>query len=283
MKQIKPLSIAVFLGCLSIPAALAQQGAPVDPIAPSALDVPASILDILVQGGATIMIPLAFLSFLAVLLIMFYFLTIRQGAVVSANFMNAADALIRKQDFLGLIAVCNRQNESIARITYKTLDFATKNPIASLDEVREVASAEGSRQAAILNGRISYLYDIGTVAPMLGLLGTVLGMISAFNHIGVGAAQMELAPGVSQALITTATGLVIGIPCFIFYSYFRGKVTKLIAELEAATTHLMALLAAQYKRNTRPVPGTGYDSRDDFEPIGVDFPLGGSRRDAQGL
>jgi biopolymer transport protein ExbB len=59
---------------------------------------------------------------------------------------------------------------------------------------------------------------------------------------------MELAPGVAQALITTAAGLIISIPALIFYSLFRGKVQKLIAELEAAMTHIMALLAAQYKR-----------------------------------
>jgi biopolymer transport protein ExbB len=59
---------------------------------------------------------------------------------------------------------------------------------------------------------------------------------------------MELAPGVAKALVTTAGGLVVSIPSLIFYSIFRGKVQKLIAELEAAMTHIMALLAAQYKR-----------------------------------
>ena len=209
-----------------------------------------SLLDMLTKGGALIMVPLALLSFVAVLLIFFYFLTIRQGTVVSDKFMNAADALIRKQDYLGLIAVCNRENECIARIVYKTLDFATKNPTASFDEVREVTEAEGTRQASILHNRITYLADIGRIAPMVGLLGTVIGMISAFQDLGdaSGRAQQELAPGVSQALITTASGLVIGIPSLIFYSLFRGRVQKLIAEMEAATTHIMALLAAQYKR-----------------------------------
>ena len=209
-----------------------------------------TFLDILLRGGPIIMIPLGILSFAAVLLIFFYMLTIRQGSVVSTKFMNAADALIRKQDYLGLIAVCNRENESIARIVHKTLDFATKNPTASFDEVREVTEAEGTRQASILNNRISYLNDIGRIAPMVGLLGTVLGMIEAFEGMGEnpGVAQMELAPGVAKALVTTAAGLVIGIPSLIFYSLFRGKVQKLIAEMEAAMTHIMALLAAQYKR-----------------------------------
>ncbi|MDF1737608.1 MAG: MotA/TolQ/ExbB proton channel family protein [Verrucomicrobiales bacterium] len=239
----------------------AQDNAPPAPPASESADLSAeaaeaaantaqTILDSLVEGGPFIMIPLALLSFVAVLLIIFYIFTIRQGTVVSDKFMNAADALIRKQDYLGLIAVCNRENECIARIVYKTLDFATKNPTASFDEVREVTEAEGTRQASILNNRISYLNDIGRIAPMVGLLGTVVGMIKAFESIGKssGVQHMELAPGVAQALVTTAAGLIISLPALIFYSIFRGKVQKLIAELEAAMTHIMALLAAQYKR-----------------------------------
>ena len=129
---------------------------------------------------------------------------------------------------------------------------APRLPLAapSFDVVREVTEAEGTRQASILNNRINYLNDIGRVAPMVGLLGTVVGMIKAFEGIGKssGVQHMELAPGVAQALITTAAGLIISIPALIFYSIFRGKVQKLIAELEAAMTHIMALLAAQYKR-----------------------------------
>lgn len=237
---------AVPLRAQEAPAPVAETASP----AAETIEAAQSILDYLLEGGPFLMIPLAALSFIAVLLIIFYSFTIRQGAVVSDRFMNAADALIRKQDYLGLIAVCNRENECIARIVYKTLDFATKNPTASFDEVREVTEAEGTRQASILNNRISYLNDISRVAPMVGLFGTVIGMIKAFESIGKssGVQHMELAPGVAQALVTTAAGLVVSIPALIFYSIFRGRVQKLIAELEAAMTHIMALLAAQYKR-----------------------------------
>jgi biopolymer transport protein ExbB len=228
----------------------AQEGGVAPVIAPTKTSLAQNLWQIIVDGGIMLMVPLAALSFLAVVLIIFYTFTIRQGTVVSDKFMNAADALIRKQDYLGLIAVCNRENECIARIVYKTLDFATKNPTASFDEVREVTEAEGTRQASILNNRISYLNDISRVAPMIGLFGTVVGMISAFKGMGEdpGVSHMTLAPGVAQALLTTAAGLVVSIPCVIFYSIFRGRVQKLIAELEAAMTHIMALLAAQYKR-----------------------------------
>ena len=214
-----------------------------------------TLLEVLESTGL-MLYPLAALSIAAVFLVILYLLTIRRGAVVSDKFMNSADALIRKQDYLGLLATCNRHNEAIARVTEKTLDFATKNPTAVFEEVREVTESEGTRQASLLNQRITYLADIGSIAPMVGLLGTVIGMIKSFRNIGnialMGDKQNLLATGVSEALLTTAGGLVIGIPALIFYSIFRGRVQRLIAEMEAAATHLSALLAAQYKRSTSP-------------------------------
>lgn len=203
--------------------------------------------------------PLIGLSMVAFFMIVLFTFTVRQGTVVSDAFMNSADALIRKQDYLGLLAVCNRRNECIARITSKTLDFATRNPTASFEEVKEVTEAEGNRQSSLLLARIAYLGDVGAVAPMLGLLGTTLGMITTFHNISGksagGSSQLGLAQGVSEALLCTASGLVIGIPALIFYAIFRGKVNRLISEMEAATTHLMALLAVQYKRAARAVSG----------------------------
>jgi biopolymer transport protein ExbB len=210
--------------------------------------------------------PLILLSMVTAFLIVLFTFTVRQGTVVSDAFMNSADALIRKQDYLGLLAVCNRRNECIARITAKTLDFATRNPTASFEEVKEVTEAEGNRQSSLLLARIAYLGDVGAVAPMLGLLGTTLGMITTFHAISAkdygGSSQLGLAQGVSEALLCTASGLVIGIPALIFYAIFRGKANRLISEMEAATTHLMALLAVQYKRAARAVAsGRGPDGQ----------------------
>lgn len=211
-------------------------------------DLQTDFLEIVAAGGV-MMYPLALLSVVGVLLVLLYLLTIRRNAVVSDRFMNAVESLIRKRDYLGLIEYSQHRNESMARITHKALDFFTKYPNTSFTEVREVAEAEGSRQAGLLSSRITYLADIGSIAPMVGLLGTVLGMIKSFLQIAEGdvqgVRQMELAEGVSEALITTAAGLMIGIPALVFYSLFRGRVQKYIAELEAAATHLMALLHTQ--------------------------------------
>jgi len=223
----------------------------------------------IVDAGGVMMYPLAIISIVAVVLVFVYLLTIRRNAVVSERFMNAAEAMIRKRDYLGLVAYSHRRNESMARVTQKTLEFFTKYPGASFGEVREVAEAEGSRQAGLLSSRITYLADIGAIAPMVGLLGTVLGMIKSFLNIAEGdvsgVRQMELAEGVSEALITTAAGLMIGIPALVFYSLFRGRVQKYIAELEAAATHLMALLHTQVERQQPSGSvGSSQRTRDDY-------------------
>ncbi len=218
------------------------------------------VYDLIVDKGGFVMYPLALISMMTLVLVFFYFITIRRNSVVSDRFMSSAEVLIRKRDYLGLVAQCHRENKSISRVAEKSLDFMTQNSSVSFKEVREVAEAESSRQAGILTQKISYLSDIGAIAPMVGLLGTVIGMIKSFYQISAGnfegVKQMELAGGVSEALITTASGLIIGIVALIFYSIFRGRVQKYIAELEAASTHLMALLAAQYNRAGGSTPKT---------------------------
>jgi len=244
----RALGGAAFWGALT---SLASAQGTAGPPGARAEAAPATLSE-LFQAGGLMMYPLVGLSVLAVALIVFYTFSIRQGAVVSDRFMDEAETLIRKGDYLGLLQVASRRNECIARITQKTLEFATKNPTATFDDVREVTEAEGTRQASLLSGRISILADIITVAPMVGLLGTVLGMIAEMRTISksINSVQMEFASGVAEALIATAGGLLVAIPCVLAYAVFRGRVQRLIAELEAAATHLMALLSAQYKKAT---------------------------------
>jgi len=226
--------------------------------APPLIDLPhtRSVLDALIKAG-WVMIPLFLLSIFSVMLVITYLITIRRGAVVSSGFMATADALLRKRDYLGLLAVSNRHGEAIARIVQKVLDFTTKNPNAHFDQVREIAQTEGTRVAASLNNRVVYLADIGMIAPLLGLLGTVFGIIHSFAALGadIGSARyVALSQGISQALVNTAAGLAIGIPAMFFYAFFRGRAQRLISDLEAATTHVLALLSLQYERRTERMP-----------------------------
>src|SRR3954470_3832710 len=211
-----------------------------------------TVLETLFNAGPVI-IPLFLLSIFFVALVIVYFLTIRRGAVVSSGYMATADALLRKRDYLGLLAVSNRHGEAIARVVQKMLEFTTKNPGADFAQVREIAETEGTRVASGLNNKVIYLADIGMLAPLIGLLGTVIGIIRSFSALGadLGSARyMQLSKGVSEALINTAGGLAIGIPALIFYAFFRGRAQRLISDLEAAVTHVLALLSLQYGRKT---------------------------------
>lgn len=207
-----------------------------------------NVLDAIL-GAGPVMYALLALSVVSLMLVIVYFLTIRKGAVVSSGFMATADALLRKRDHLGLLAVSNRHGEAIARVVQKVLDFSTKNPNADFAQIREIAETEGTRIASSLNNRVAYLADIGTIAPLIGLLGTVFGIITSFGALSgdLGTARYALlSRGISEALINTSAGLTIGIPAMIFYALFRGRVQKLISDLEAAVTHILALLSVQY-------------------------------------
>jgi biopolymer transport protein ExbB len=209
----------------------------------------ATLLQLLKAGG-WVMVPLVLTSVVTVALVFACFLSLRRGTVVTRRFMETAEALLRKRDYLGLIAVSNRHSEAVARITSRTLDFATKNPTASAEAVREVAETEGSRVANSLNHRIVYLADIATLSPMLGLLGTVIGIINSFGVLASNTTQprpMLLAHGVSEALVTTASGLIIGIVAMAFYAIFRGKVASLVSDLESATSHIVNIITSQHQ------------------------------------
>ena len=226
--------------------------------APGAPDLPKSnsVLDVMLHSGP-IIYPLLAMSVFSVMLVIVYFLTIRRGAVVSHGYMATAEALLRKRDYLGLLAVSNRHGEAIARVVQKVLEFTTKNPGADFQQVREIAETEGTRVASNLNNKVIYLADIGMLAPLIGLLGTVIGIVRSFSALGadLGSARyMQLSKGVSEALINTAGGLAIGIPALIFYAFFRGRAQRLISDLESAITHVLALLSVQYSKRPERAP-----------------------------
>lgn len=223
-------------------------------------DVSMTVLQAVASGGWA-MIPLAVMSVLTLMLIIGYAFTLRGGAIVSQSFMNTAEVLIHKRDYPGLLAISNRHSEAIAAIVRRMFDFTAKNPNASFEIIREIAQTEGGAQASSLQHRITYLADIAVLSPMVGLLGTVTGIIRSFATMSHTSSEMTrsslLSGGVSEALFATAAGLVVGILAMGCYGLFRNKVQHLISELESATAHLLALLALNYnerddRRDDRP-------------------------------
>ena len=199
----------------------------------------------LLSAGGLVMIPLVLLSVITLALVLVYLVTLRRGAVAGSRFMSTSEALLSKGDLMGLLAISNRHRDIVAVIMTRTLEFLARNPTATDDQLREIAQTEGSREAALLNQRVAWLADIATIAPMLGLLGTVFGMIRSFSVMAndVAASRpMLLAEGVAEALVATAAGLVIGIPAMAAYAWFRGRVQEMISEMEGATSLLLVKL-----------------------------------------
>ncbi len=207
----------------------------------------------LIQSGGWTMVALGVMSIVTFMLVLVYLFTLRRSAILTPHYMNTADVLLKKKDYLGLLAISSRHSEAVARVVQRTLDFATKNPNASFEVIREIAESEGSAQAASLQHRPTYLADIGMLSPMVGLLGTVVGIIRSFGVLasgqaGGGSREDLLAAGVSEALVATASGLVLGIIAFVFYSHFRNKVQGLISDLEVASAHIVGLIALNYAK-----------------------------------
>ena len=210
----------------------------------------------LVKSGGWTMVPLGVLSVITLMLVLVYLFTLRRSSILTPHYMNTADVLLKKRDYLGLLAISSRHSEAVARVVQRTLDFATKNPNATYETVREIAETEGSSQAASLQHRTTYLADIGMLSPMIGLLGTVFGIIQAFAKLGKGDPNMSrdilLASGVSEALVATASGLILGITAMAFYSLFRNRVQSLISDLEIASAHILGLIALNYNKKREP-------------------------------
>ena len=212
------------------------------------------LIDIFPKGGP-LMWGLLFLSIVAFMAIFICSWTTRGSAVLPKDMVLNVETFIRRKDYAGLIALCERDGSSFARTVNVIVLFIQRNLRANIDTVREGAAAEGTRQANILTRQISWLSDIGSIAPMVGLLGTVLGMMDTFWQMAQGnfegVKQMQMASGISEAMITTAGGLILAIPCMLAYVVFRNYIQKHISDMEVAVTHVLSVISVQNDRDHR--------------------------------
>ena len=141
--------------------------------------------------------------------------------------------------------LCEDNSCAFSNVAMEALDFVRTSPQAGEAMVKDVITGEGTRQADYIQRQPQLLEDVTAVAPMLGLLGTVLGMLTAFGAVAeniAAAKPVMLAQGVSRALITTIAGLFVAIPSHIAYSWFRRCAATLSARLETAAQELLTVL-----------------------------------------
>lgn len=205
----------------------------------------------LVERGGGLMYVLAAMSILGLALVIYFFVVMRREQVVPTRLRRSVLAKIGAGDLDAARAACEETPCPFAEITGVALDFVKASGTLDPAMLKEVVEGEGGRQAAAMQTQTQYLLDVGVIAPMVGLLGTVFGMVHAFGVVALDIAKakpMVLAAGVAEALVNTAGGLIVGIPAMMFYAYFRGRSSKLVSELEAASVVLLTSLVEKSRR-----------------------------------
>jgi len=179
--------------------------------------------------GGPLMYVLALISFFGVAWAIHCLLVMRRSQVVPNRFMEGLSARLMQGDIKGATRDCARAKCVFGKVVLAGL----RKVGGTAEKIRESMAAAGSRESAHLQQKISYLANVGTISPMLGLLGTVFGMIMAFNIISSGEVRhVMLAAAIAQAMVTTAAGLVIGIPAMAVYFYLRGRLLRLVTHME---------------------------------------------------
>jgi len=202
----------------------------------------------IVETGGWLMYVLALMSVLALAFVLFFFFALRLGQVAPPALKTELVGKLKSGSLDEARTLCGFRPSPLSSITRAAIDYAQSVKKAEPGLLKDVVEAEGGRQSAVLQGRTQYLLDVAVIAPMVGLLGTVFGMFQAFNTVAHDLAKanpMILAEGVSKALITTAAGLMVGIPSMMFYAYFRGRASRLVAELESAATEVLTSLTGE--------------------------------------
>ena len=198
--------------------------------------------DLLKKGGYT-MIPLGLCSIVALMVTLERLISLRRKKVLPDALVSASERYWRSGDFEGAASVCGRFDSPLARV----LQAGLARRRLGIGEMERAMVGAGQHESTVLSRNLRGLGVIANLAPMLGLFGTVVGMIRAFDVIsraGTGNPNL-VAEGISEALLTTAAGLLIGIPALAAYHFFRSRSGRLLFEMESIALALLQNLAAQ--------------------------------------
>lgn len=203
------------------------------------------MLEIIIAGG-WVMLPLLLCSAMALGIILERAWTLRKSAVLSREVIDQAWAWARQKELDDRHLDWLRASAPLGRVLAAALAHRHK----PREIMKEHVEDTGRHVVHDLERFLNSLGTIAGITPLLGLLGTVLGMIKVFSTIlsqGVGDAT-QLAGGISEALVTTAAGLTIAIPAYMFYRYFRGRVAEFVVRMEELAIALIEALAEGQER-----------------------------------
>ena len=199
-----------------------------------------SLLDLIISGGWT-MIPIGILLVMAIFILIERYLTIRRANKDPEEFFGELREKVRSGDIEGAKSVCKSINTPASRMILKGLSRLN----SSMSDIRESIENVGKVEIFRLEKRLPILATIAGAAPMLGFLGTVTGLISAFNEIVFregNAKPVDLADGIAEAMITTVAGLIVGILAYLAYNILTSAVNSVVYKLELTSMNFIDLL-----------------------------------------
>jgi len=206
-----------------------------------------TVWDFLVKGGIT-MIPLGLCSLVGLAIVLEKFITLRRPRILIPEVVAVVDSLAKADDVPLVLSVCQKHNGPLPNIVKTALE----NRHLPRDEMKEIIIDQGRQEIRDLERGLSALETVAAISPLLGLFGTVIGIFRIFqviSRMGVGQAS-ALSGGISEAVITTITGLAIAIPTAVAYNYFTNRAENLILDIEKHTTALMRKISS-FQTNNR--------------------------------
>lgn len=203
----------------------------------------------LIEKGGIMMYPILFCSILIVGIGIERAYNLRKKNIINTDFLKSVRNHWNWKDVHLGLQLCNSHDTALARI----LKAGILRVGGKLDEIERAIEGSGQHEASLMNSNLRVLGAVANITPMMGLLGTVFGMIKAFNVIsqsGTGNPGL-VASGISEALITTAAGMVVGIPALVLYHYFRGKIDRYVFEMEEISFQLVEELSYEAMRENQ--------------------------------
>jgi len=190
--------------------------------------------------GGIVMIPIIFCSLLALAIFIERLWAMKKDKVLPVALFATVESLLKENKIGEALYMCGRNDSCLSRIILAGL----KSHGRRTSDIKEAIEESGRREVASLDRYTGILGTIANITPLLGLLGTVSGMIKAFDVISTGGVgdPAVLAGGISEALITTASGLTVAIPTFVAYKFLTGRADRLVIDMEEYSLNLVELL-----------------------------------------
>ncbi len=190
------------------------------------------------------------LSFILIALIMMNLLEVRREVLLPTQFVEEFEQKLNAKDFQGAYDFARSDDSFVGRVLAAGMGRLSRGYEAAVEGMQEA----GEDASMALEHRLSYISLIGTIAPMMGLIGTVQGMISCFDAVAQPSVTLnswQQAEGISTALVTTLIGLVLAVPAMVFHSIVRNRIQRLVLEIGMVSEGLMGRFAVVGKNKTQ--------------------------------